>query len=202
MIAVKALFGKLNSSPFSDELALIDALRKVNLVRMVCPACGAKGRCSGIGAYSRMLITVSDGKRREKSVDIPRVICQSCHHTHALLPDVLIPYGSYTLRFILHVLELYQTRTEPVAKLCESWAISVSTLYSWIHSFLDQHNLWFRAIEHILWITRAAFERIRATDEFPSIFRERFRFSFLQGKSATHSHLAHGRGEIVFQLPT
>lgn len=202
MIAVKALFGKLNSLPFSDELALTDALRKENPVKMVCPVCGAEGRCSGIGAYSRMLITILEGKRREISVEIPRVICQSCHHTHALLPDVLIPYGSYTLRFILHVLELYLMRAEPVAKLCESWAISVSTLYGWIHLFLDQHNLWFRAIEHIRWITLTAVERIRTIEGFPSAFRECFRFSFLQGRSATHSYLAHGKGRVFFQPPT
>ena len=51
-----------------------------------------------------MMITVVANERREIELEVPRVCCESCRHAHSLLADALIPYGSYTLRFILHVL--------------------------------------------------------------------------------------------------
>lgn len=197
MITVKTLLGKMNSLPFPDEMLIAEALQQLDRSRIKCPACGAIGRCRPIGAYKRMMITVVDGMRSEIELKVPRVRCDSCQHTHSLISDVLIPHGSYTLRFILYVLAAYLRRCEPVAQLCERWAISISTLYSWIHLFLEQHNIWARALERISWVTEAALSRIKDTPAFPASFFERFKFFFLQ-RPTTRSHLPRRRRGLIF----
>lgn len=196
MIAVKTLLGKMNSLPFSDEMMIAEALQQLDHSQIRCPVCGAVGRCRPIGAYKRMMITVVDGMRSEMELEVPRVRCDSCRHTHSLISDVLVPYGSYTLRFILYVLNAYLRRREPVAQLCERWAISISTLYGWIHLFIEQHNIWFRALDRIAWVTTAALSRIEDISAFPVAFFERFRFSFLHHPTTRSRPPGRGRGLI------
>ena len=199
MITVKTLLGKLNSLPFSDEEMILNSTKKLDRSRIKCSACGAVGRCRPVGTYKRMMITVVHGARNEVELQIPRICCESCRHTHALISDILVPYGSYTLRFILHILSEYLKRNEPVAQLCERWAISISTLYGWIHLFLEQHNIWFRVLDRISWITGSALERIGDIPEFTAAFYLRFRFSFMQQITTQSRPIGHGGGR--FFLP-
>lgn len=201
MITVKALVDKLNLISFSDEQLFSQAASQVDLSRVRCPVCGSVGRCCGHSSYVRTMITVVNGRRKEVEVEVPRVLCESCHHTHSLLPDVLIPHGSYSLRFILFVLEAYLKRTEPVAALCERWAISVSTLYDWIHLFRDQHNLWARVLERIAWVTESALAKIRDIPSFPSRFFAQFGFPFLHGWKTAASHPNGRGGGVYFSFP-
>ena len=200
MITVKALLGKLNSLAISDERMIEASLAQINHSRIRCPRCGAIGRCRPIGSYKRMMITVVDGARHEVELEVPRVQCDSCRHTHALLADILVPYGSYALRFILHILNEYIHRGESVARLCERWAISIATLYGWIHLFRKHYNLWFRIMEQIDWVTQDALARICDIPEFPSAFFAQFRRSFLR-KPATRFHPT-GRGGGLFFTPS
>lgn len=196
MITVKTLLGKLNSLPFSDETMIKDALRQLDRSRIRCTVCGAVGRCRPSGAYKRMMITIVDGRRSEMELEVPRVCCDSCRHSHALISDILVPHGSYTLRFILHVLDAYLQRREPVIRLCEQWAISISTLYGWLHLFLEQYNIWFRILERISWVTKAALSKIGDIAEFPAAFFERFRFAFLHRPTTRSRPPERGRGLI------
>ncbi len=52
------------------------------------------------------MIDIEDGKVVYGNVEIKRVQCKSCGHTHAILPDYIVPYG---LLFILR----------PPKKLCK-----------------------------------------------------------------------------------
>lgn len=175
-------------------------LRRAKLSQIRCPTCGAIGRCSNAGRYRRMMITIANGERSEVEMAVPRVRCESCKRTHSLLADVLIPNGSYTLRFVLHVLCAYLHRTEPVARLCEHWAISVSTLYGWIHLFSEQYNLWARIFEQISWVMEAALEKVGDISGFPAQFFRRFQFCFMQRPPTTRSH-PRGRGGGLYFCP-
>ena len=46
--------------------------------------------------YDRNMITISEGLRLNLTVSVPRIKC-GCGRTHAIIPDILIPYGSYSL---------------------------------------------------------------------------------------------------------
>ena len=129
MILEKAIFIKLKFLNTSDQELYDRAVSNFMPSKQPCPVCGAVGRFRKINSYKRYMISSNGSSRVETTLSIHRFLCESCGHTHALLPDILIPYGSYSLRFILTVLLGYLKRSCPVVKFCEKWHIAVSTLY-------------------------------------------------------------------------
>jgi len=180
MIREKAIFIKLNQLHFSDQQIFDQAVSGFNPAKCPCPNCKAVGWFRQIQPYERFLISVEGGRRCDASVLVPRFQCESCGRTHAVLPDVLIPFGSYSLRFVLTVLAAYLKRSSTVAGLCEYWQISVSTLYAWIHLFDEHYNAWCGVLERIRWICQKALEAVSSAEAFPGVFFSRFAFSFLQ----------------------
>lgn len=187
MIKANSIFGKLNLINSSDQQLFEHCLADFKVAKQPCPHCGAIGCFSNAAPYTRSLITVRHGKRHQTPVVVPRLLCNSCNHSHAILPDCLIPFGSYSVRFVLHVLLAYLTRNCTVVSLCERWQISISTLYDWIHLFSKHHSLWFGVMKKIHWISTAALSLIQDTPELLSGFRQRYGFSFLQRMQTTHS---------------
>ena len=105
-----------------------------------CPQCGAPRKLSIHGDYSRWLVSYKDETIAQRILP-PRFKCASCKTTHALLPDVLIPYSPYSLRFKLSVLIAYFQRDSTVTAICERFEIAVSTLYEWKKLFLSHKEL-------------------------------------------------------------
>ena len=64
-----------------------------------CPICGSTGNCHIHDYYGRSIIDFQAGKRQKSDLCVMRVFCDSCEHAHAILPDVIIPYSSYSLLF-------------------------------------------------------------------------------------------------------
>ena len=61
-----------------------------------CPICGSAGNCHIHDYYGRSIIDFQAGKREKSDLCVMRVFCDSCEHAHAILPDVIIPYSSYS----------------------------------------------------------------------------------------------------------
>lgn len=179
MIRDKSILLKLKSET-SDETFFLLALRSFRPSSMRCPACGTVGGHRRRGAYNRCMISVVDGARCEKPVNIPLFRCPSCGRSHALIPDVLIPFASYSLRFILHILRSYLDRTCTVRALCSCWQISTSTLYGWIHLFSQHFSVWRGILYRIRQVESSALDDVENSIAFPSVFFSRFGFSFLQ----------------------
>lgn len=151
-----------------------------------CPACSAVGCCKPHDIYERWVFSIFDGARVEYLLSVQRVICKSCGSTHALLSDILIPYSSYSLRFILHVLRAYFYRGCTVAQLCEHFSIGTTTLYNWIHLFNEHANLWLSALKQVHQLSIQALDYFENIDKLPSAFFQRYGFSFLQNRKTTH----------------
>ena len=151
----------------------------------VCPKCGAVGCFKPFGDYTRGMIYLDNGVRTETIIIVDRVQCCICESTHALLADFLIPYGSYTLRFILHVLRAYFNRRCPVAALCEQYSIAISTLYNWKDLFLEHANLWLPVLQRMSQISIKSLDDFERIDKLPSSFFKRYGFSFLQSRQTT-----------------
>jgi hypothetical protein len=143
MIRFFYAFGKSKFNKFSDLTLFSQSTDAFKAHHVVCPSCGAKHACSDFTSYSRHMISFENGSTICRDVLVARVICSSCTHTHAVLPDILIPFGSYSLSFVLTVLKCYFFRKSTVIALCADFHISVSTLYGWIHLFHLQKQLWF-----------------------------------------------------------
>ena len=163
-----------------------------NIACAVCPECNADRVQKPHSRYSRWLITWEDGKRIERSVEIGRTICGDCGSTHAVLPDVIIPYMQYSLKFVIETLWEYHQRHEngkTVVAICAERGIAASTLYEWkgrfiMHLKLDADIV---AAESAMmrWHPENAIES-GATKEF----FERHGFSFMQSKMAAPRSVA------------
>jgi hypothetical protein len=112
-----------------------------------CPICGSCGNC-GIHAYYGRSITDFTGGHKEKSdLCILRVFCSSCSHTHAILPDIIIPYSGYGLLFILQVLGEHFARLHSVEKICEIYGISEKLFYKWLGLWKTHKQEWIGLLE-------------------------------------------------------
>ena len=179
MVRAFTLLCKLNSYKLSDKVLFDISMAHLDLVHQVCPCCGSTSNHRIYSAYERNLITFDDGARNDHIVTIPRIKC-NCGHTHAILPDVLIPYGSYSLRFILLVLSEYLIKSLTINELCLKYQIVKSTLYSWIHLFLDHYNLLAGILASINKLCPEGIDWINSYIGLTKDFYAKFHFSFLQ----------------------
>ncbi len=108
---------------------------------MRCPVCGSRGNCVGHGSYRRCVVDFVCGKAVYTSVPVKRVRCVSCGHTHALLPDFMVPYMTYSPLFLLRVMCAY-FRGRPVEEICRRFSITPSMLYQWKACFLRHKEIW------------------------------------------------------------
>jgi hypothetical protein len=148
MIREFTVFCKLNFIKLSAEDLFWAAMQdfskdKIPFLHSSCPFCGAKHPdWSYHDSYGRYLISFEMNVSVTYSLDITMIKCSSCGHTHALLPEIIIPYGSYSLLFVLSALRDYYLSHMTVQTLCSKYQISPSTLYSWKRLFLIHKKLW------------------------------------------------------------
>lgn len=183
MIRAFSLLLKLKTSGLSD-LHLFEILTETALrCPGPCPSCGSSFPAyRQMQPYSRFMISADNGKRVERQISVQRLRCSLCGHSHAILPECLIPYGSYTVGFILAVLEAYLSRKSRVDTLCDQWQISISTLYSWIHRFQNQLNASRSILDRVPQLSLTSIASVRAGSAFLPDFFARFGFSFLQAR--------------------
>ena len=127
-------------------------------------------------------------KIEDKRIKILRFKCKSCGVTHALLPDILIPYSSYTLSFKISVLLEYFKREKTVVSICKHFGIAVSTLYAWKKQLLEHKELLIGVVESkktdALAFLRKFLDSIEISELLQDFWR-RYGFSFLQSKRQT-----------------
>jgi hypothetical protein len=188
MIRVFHAFGKsfLNChSDFNRFNAIYDNL---NIHSLTCPHCRAKFNCTYFSSYSRNLITFKNSSNTCYDIVVTRVKCNSCNQTHAVLPDHFIPYGSYSLSFVLTVLRAYFLGSQTKSYICNHFQIAMSTLYDWIKLF-NEHKLTWLGI-----LNDASHKPIKFIDDLISHifslsdFYKLTKKSFLQGSKATRSN--------------
>jgi hypothetical protein len=145
------------------------------------PPCGTRGQMVRHGKYSRGLIDYDKGVC-DHIVEVGRVKCRSCKSTHAALPDVLVPYKSYSIIFILRALKEY-FHTRAATGISKKYGIAVSTLYAWRNRYLAHARLDLgAAVEEALlassrWLLSAS-DICRTCA--PGDYFKRFAFSFMQ----------------------
>ena len=166
--------------------------KKIPLLKLACPNCGAKNPSwSYHDSYSRSLISYENKAVVIDTIDIPRIICSSCKHTHAILPEIIIPFNSHSLLFILSVLKDHFLTDATVTLLCEKYQISISALYRWKELLITHKRLWLGVIENI-YKDMASFlssiPNLNTSLDLFNFFREN-NYSFLQsaGKTAHFS---------------
>lgn len=151
---------------------------------LVCPVCGSRGNCVPHGRYRRSLIDLEEGKVVYSVAEIKRVRCVSCGHTHAILPDYIVPYATYSLLFILRVLASHFLGRGTVEEVCRRYSITASMLYEWKALFLAHKDIWLGVLENMEtspseWIRRLL-DLPSYAGEFGRPFYQKTAHSFLQ----------------------
>lgn len=143
MIRVFELFCKLNFINISAKDLFLQAMTHLNLSEHICPFCRTKHpEWKKHAEYERYLISYESGCVISYRINIIRYRCSSCRHTHAILPEFIIPYQCYSFLFITAAMRDYFAGALTKEQICEKYSISVSTLYAWKKLFLRQKKLW------------------------------------------------------------
>lgn len=188
------LFSKLckyfDQISFKNEITIVNTyINSINVEALSCPFCGAKGALSSFASYKRHLVTYSNNTSCDNIITIPRYICCSCGHTHAILPSVIIPYMSFSFQFTISIIHDYLIhKFHSVEAMCEHYAIAIATFYRifkkfkehkklWLGIFMDSINSSVSFIEHIL---NSTFFEI---EHFILSFFNKTASSFFQGTS-------------------
>jgi len=134
-----SVFRKNNKSIFkivSDVFqSMIDDIQ-TDLSEAICGYCKGKGSLEYFCIYVRSITFIENDFPVTKRLTLRRYICVTCGKTHVVVPGTqIIPYGRYSLGFILHVLCEYIKRDLTVRQIAEKYQISISTLYAWKHRF-------------------------------------------------------------------
>ncbi len=112
------------------------------------------------------------------------MICRSCGHTHALLPDFIIPYAQYGLFFILRILGEHFIKPLPVGSLCARFSVTVSMFYRWKKLFLLHKKLWLGILTDAETHAAGFLKHLASAGSYSDVFASPFRlaagFSFLQ----------------------
>lgn len=166
----------------------------IPFLKLPCPNCGAKHPTWAYhDSYERCLISYENNSIITDIIDITRIICSSCNGTHAILPEVIIPFRSYSLLFVLSALKDYFTPGITVAALCDKYQISISTLYEWKHLFNTHKKLWLGILEDIYQKSLDFLSSIlnsNSSDGLEAFFSNN-KISFLQGRKRT-AHIYSG----------
>jgi len=183
------LFTKLCKSvleKLSDKDIFHKATNSFNYHNERCPSCGAVGKLYPYDEYFRNLVSHNGEATTESSIGTLRFKCASCDNTHALLPDIIIPYSSYSLRFMLTVLDAYYKRNTTVVAMCEHFGIAVSTFYAWKHRLIEHKDLLLGILESlkepVQVFLRDLFASLRLSDQLSNFFH-RYGFSFMQNRT-------------------
>ncbi len=187
MIRVFNAFGKSFFDCNSDLTKFYAINSNLSIHLLICPCCRAKFDCTFFSRYSRNMITFENGLNTCHSISITRVLCNSCNKTHAILPDHLIPFGSYTLSFILTVLRAYFLGSKTITSLCDLFQISISTLYDWIRLFKEQKHIWLGILNDAVISVVKFIDDILCCSKSVSSFYQITKTSFMQNFKTTLS---------------
>ena len=155
-----------------------------------CPLCHRRGDCHVHCYYDRFVVDFIGGRPVFHNLKVLRVICACCGHTHAILPAPVIPYGTYSLFFILRVLAEYFMRVRSVASLCDTFCISPPQLYRWVKLYQEHRREWQGLLKSITQDSLKSIKELVCISPFSSFadtFLQKTTMSFMQShRNPTH----------------
>ncbi len=183
MIRKNSLFIKLFKIKISSNFLFDLFMKQVRPESETCPVCKSSGKLHIHCYYKRYLIDFVGGKPVRHEVTVLRCICDSCGATHAILPDFIIPFCSFSLFFVLRVLGEYFLHLHTIEQLCERFSISSKQLYKWLKLWKSHKAQWLGFLNDLDLSDKGflrALVRMDRVSDFTSGFVRTFGNSFLQ----------------------
>ena len=142
MISILAKNGKSLYEHKIDVLFEILKDVQLELINVKCGECGVKDSLVRYCRYVRFVTFILNGIVVTERLELYRYKCSVCGRTHVVIPGTqVIPYGRYSLEFILHVLMEHIERKITVQEITEKYQISTSTIYEWKKKFEKHYEL-------------------------------------------------------------
>lgn len=182
MIRLNSLDFKIKNMMSTILFLFKRSMRKHPLCQVMCPSCGAVGQCRPHGSYHRNILHFLDGTTQILRIRIQRVLCP-CGHSHALLPDFIVPYLSYSLPMILRILADYFSRRLTVTSICDKYGICVPALYRLKKQFLLHKREWLGILKDMETDGAAFLDQLHGSQDYSadaSGFLRQTTYSFLQ----------------------
>lgn len=131
-------------SSYSERNSYIQSLMPdiTDIHKNVCPCCHAKNKLIKYGKYERNISILIDDNVENYRVSVQRVICNSCNHTHALLPNFIVPYKIMALFSIAKIVQ--RASISSAYKLSEAINLSVQMIYTYmaiVLAFFDDFKI-------------------------------------------------------------
>ena len=183
MIRKNSLFCKLIRIKTSSKFIFDSFMDTYRHQPELCPICKSRGNCRIHAYYNRSVIDFIYGRKVKSSLCVQRLVCGSCGHTHAVLPDVLIPYASYSLMFILRVLGEFFLGTTSIEALCEKFSITSMQFYKWLRLWKQHKQSWLGILSDMETSDRRFLKSLAvmaAYSDFSTAFCRQSGCSFLQ----------------------
>ena len=129
-----------NFSSYKERNLYIQSLMPdiTDIHENVCPCCHAKNKLIKYGKYIRNISFLVDNNIENYKVSVQRVICCSCNHTHALLPNFIVPYKIMALFSIAQIVQ--KASISSAYKLAEVINLSVQIIYTYMAIVLSFFN--------------------------------------------------------------
>ena len=119
----------------------VQFVSSLNVLGLECNNCHWKGSCIRHGYYQRSyLLNVGDLMSGGTKIKILRVKCKHCGRTHAILPEEIVPYLSFSTVFIYPILWQYYAKEKTIEAICREFQIAVPQLYRWKERFEKQKD--------------------------------------------------------------
>lgn len=121
-----------------------------------CPTCGARHSLTRHATYFRNLVSLRDGILEEEKLCILRLKCNSCTHTHAILPFDVVPFLVYSGSTVLTICSMVFLENHSTKKIGKALSLSYQLIYGFLKRllsflapitlFLRQFHLWNRSV--------------------------------------------------------
>lgn len=175
----------------SSTKDLLDScMASFNIHAEECPYCHRRGDCRVHCYYDRFVIDFVGGEPVYHPLRILRVICTCCGHTHAIIPAPIIPYGTYSLFFILRVLTEYFMKIRSISSICDAFSISPPQLYRWVKLYREHRREWQGLLKSTTQDSLASIKELVSLSpfsDFSEVFLQKTTLSFMQShKNPSH----------------
>ena len=98
---------------------------KLNNGYLKCPYCNSSDLIKW-GNYERNIIYLINNESHYIVISVKRVKCKSCNHTHALLPEGIVPYKQHILKTII---ESITDKTDISENLIKNWKRQINKIF-------------------------------------------------------------------------
>ena len=139
-------------SSYEEKSSYIQSLMPniTDIHKKICPCCHARNKLIKYGKYDRNLSILVNNEIENYVVSVQRVICKSCNHTHALLPNFIVPYKIMALFSIAQIVQ--RVSISSAYNLAKVINLSVQMIYTYmaiVLAFFDDFKILNNSKEYV-----------------------------------------------------